>query len=159
MKKFIFSFFCFILLQKPTYNPFDNQFKIEESYFKKDKLDTIWDTCGYYALVKKEKRYTVEYIYLSDDFLAKGFSFNLDTLKLNSKYSLKKRDSISSISFNPENLNIALKKFNYKFHKQIRNHVLLINLKNNQIDTSVIYSNSTDYINFYRKLSYYNEKP
>ena len=162
MKKNIFTLFCLILLlsckQKPTYNPFDNQFNIDESYLKKDKLDTIWDTCGYYALVKKEKGYTVDYHYRSGNFLAKAFSFNIDTIKLNSKYSFEIRDSINSLPFDPQKLNIMLKKFNYKFHKQVHNKVVLINLKNNKTDTSEIYSNNTDYINFHRVVICYNEK-
>jgi hypothetical protein len=162
MKNIILLLFSFAILfgckQKPKYNPFDNQFNIDESYFKKDKLDTIWDTCGYYALVKKEKGYSVDYHYLLDEFLAKCFSFNIDTIRIKNKSSFEKRDSINSLPFNPQKLNIALKKFNYKFHKQVHNKVLLINLKNNKIDTSEIYSNDIDNINFHRTLSYYNEK-
>ncbi|WP_420553216.1 hypothetical protein [Tenacibaculum aiptasiae] len=160
MKKHILI--CFALLlsckEKPTYNPFDNQFNIDESYFKKDKLDTIWDTCGYYSLVKKEKEYQIEYHYYLENFLAKGFFFNIDTIKLSTKYSLKKRDSINSLLINYQKLNKSLINFNYTFHKQINNKILIKNLSNNTIDTAEVFSNDANYINFYRAISYINKK-
>lgn len=67
--------------EKPTYNPFDNQFNIDESYFAKDKLDTIWDTCGYYTLLKKEDDLNIQYGYFGDVLQGKGFNIDIDTTK------------------------------------------------------------------------------
>ena len=161
MKNYILIMFCFTVLigckQKPTYNPFDDQFSFDESYFIKDKLDTIRDICGYYSLVKKDSNFDIYYGYYLDDFIGKGFSFKIDSIKLKKEYKYEILDSINSLKFNPKKLNLALKRFNYKFHKQIKNQVLIINKSQNKIDTGLIYSNNIDYINFYRNLSFIYE--
>ena len=161
MKNYILIMFCFTVLigckQKPTYNPFDDQFSFDESYFINDKLDTIRDTCGYYSLVKKDSSFDISYGYYLDDFIGKGFSFKIDTIKLEKEYKYEILDSINSLKFNPKKLNLALKRFNYKFYKQIKNEVLIINKSQNKIDTGLIYSNTIDYINFYRNVSFIYE--
>ncbi|AOW18944.1 hypothetical protein LPB03_16450 [Polaribacter vadi] len=154
-------FSCFLLAalsckQKPAYNPFDNQFNIDESYFITDKLDTIWDTCGYYTLEKKEGDFKIHYGYLDTSLLGKGFSLEIDSIKLSINYSYEMRDSINKLSFNPKRLNEVLKRFDYEFYKQEGVQVFLINKKENIIDTAVIYSNTIDDINFNRFINFTN---
>ena len=161
MKVNYFILFCVFLIllsckHKPTYNPFDDQFNIDESYFVIDKLDTIWDTCGYYTLEKKEGDFNIYYGYLDTSLLGKGFSLDIDSIKLLKEYNYEIRDSINSLNFNPKRLNEVLKKFDYQFYKQENNLILVINKKENIIDTAVIYSNTIDDINFNRTVSFIN---
>lgn len=154
MKKYtLILYLSFVLIgckEKPTYNPFDNQFNIDEDYFIKDKLDTIWDTCGYYNLSKKELNFEILYGYYGPNLLGKAFSMPIDTIKLKSKYEFRKRDSINSISFDIEKLNLALNKYNYEFYSQFEDYVLISNKINNTIDTASIISKNNDYENFLR---------
>mgnify|MGYP000005825692 CR=1 FL=1 len=129
--------------QRPTYNPFDDQFNIDESYFSKDGLDTIRDTCGYYCLEKKDTNFSIFYAYYLDDLIGKGFNFNIDTIKIKKEYKYEILDSINSLAFNPKKLNLALKKFNYEFYKKNKNQVLIINKNQNKINTGFIYSNKS----------------
>lgn len=136
--------FCFGCKEKPTYNPFDDQFNIDESYFIKDKLDTIWDTCEYYNLSKKELNFEILYGYYDTNLLGKAFSMPIDTIKLKGNYDFRKLDSINSISFDVDKLNLALNKYNYEFLSHVKYKVLILNKTNNRIDTAAIYSNKND---------------
>ena len=162
MKRNILILICCLSLinckEKPSYNPFDDQFNIDESYFLIDKLDTIRDTCGYYGLEKKDAKFSVFYAFYLDELIGKGFSFNIDTIKIKKEYKYEILDSINSLNFNPRKLNLALKKFNFEFYKKINNQVLIINKSQNRIDTGYIYSKNSDYINFYRAISFSYEK-
>ncbi|CAL2104764.1 conserved hypothetical protein [Tenacibaculum sp. 190524A02b] len=161
MKK-ILVLICLGLLtkckQKPSYNPFDNQFYINESYFKIDKLDTIQDTCGYYSLIKKDQNFSIDYYYYLSELIGKGFSYQIDTIKINKKYSDQKNDSINNLPINIKKLNTSLKKYNYSFYKQENNKIMLINSKNNKIDTAMIYNNTEDYSSFPRILTFVKRK-
>ena len=166
MKKYFFLISCFTFLlsckQKPTYNPFDSQFNIDESYFIKDKLDTIWDGFGYYGIVKKvNKQSNMSYVYHYDDLIGKYYHFYIDTIKSKQKiiYDSNNHDSLNSLPLNQINLNESLKKFNYKFYGQNGRIVYIINNNSKKIDTAYIDSDVyTDSLHISRELSFSKKK-
>ena len=165
MKKYILLINCFIFLlsckQKPSYNPFDNQFNIDESYFIKDGLDTIWDTCGYYGVVKINNHSKMSYVYQYDNLIGKYYHFYIDTINVKEKiiYDSNNYDSLNSLPLNKISLNKSLKKFNYKFYKQKGKIVYIINNNSKKIDTTYIDSDVyTDSLFISRKLSFSKKK-
>jgi len=165
MKKciIIFSLLALVLSckQKPTYNPFDDQFNIDESYFIKDNLDTIWDTCGYYGIVKINDQSKMSYVYQSNKLIGKYYQFNIDTIEVKKKvlYDSSEYDSLTSLPINQKKLNNSLKHFNYKFYGQKGKNIYLINNDTKKIDTSYIDSDIyTDTIFISRELTFSKNK-
>jgi hypothetical protein len=132
MKKLIPILFCSALLysckQKPTYNPFDDQFSLDRKELLKNGMDTIIESCGYYHLAFKEKKFSPFYQFHFDDeneILSKGFSYIIDTIFSKTTNI----DSIKKLDYSLIDINKRLQKFNKKLKKEKNK------LRINQIDT------------------------
>ena len=157
MKRIILISFCLLFFfnckEKPTYNPFDDQFELDRNYLIKSGMDTVIVGCGYYNLTFKNKKFSPFYQYNFDDdneVLAKGFTFIIDSI--HSKTS--NLDSIRSLNYSLSDINQNLKKFNKELKKE--NNKLIIN----KIDTTktFILEKGVDWENdstFVRVISFY----
>ncbi|CAM1341324.1 hypothetical protein [Tenacibaculum amylolyticum] len=142
--------------ETPNYNPFDNQFNVSVSKLIKDKCDTIDAGCGYRNLQQNSGKLRTYYQVFFGDFenvLAKGFSYYLDTIKIDTTSIYKiNRDSILYKKINPALLDKELHKFNYKYLKQENNNVFITN---NKDTLSLGFSYDIEKGSFLRYLMYF----
>ena len=151
---FCCSIFLLSCLEKPSYNPFDNQTNIDRRYLLSQGMDTIIDGCGWYSLTYKKKRFSPFYQFHFDDknlLQAKGFNYITDTIFSNSENI----DSIRALDFSINDINKRLKKFKKKLVKN--GDSLFIegfkHFNSTILDKSVTWENDSTYIrsiNFYR---------
>ncbi|CAM1369924.1 hypothetical protein [Tenacibaculum xiamenense] len=107
----------------PTYNAFDDIFDISIRDLKNDGYDKISVGCGYYNLQQKEGRLRNYYqVYVDDlnNVVAKGFVYFLDTLKVKENMGFKELCSTVIDNENIIDLNNNLKKYGYKFSRQVK---------------------------------------
>ena len=160
MKRNILILICCLSLinckEKPSYNPFDDQFDLDRNDLIKSGMDTVIAGCGYYNLTFKNKKFSPFYHYHFDDdneVLAKGFTYIIDSI--HSKTS--NLDSIKSLYYSLSDINKSLKKFNKKLKKE--NNKLVINnidtTKNFILDKGVDWENDSTFV---RVISFYIEK-
>ena len=107
--------------EKPTYNPFDDQFNVSVRQLVRDKCDTIPAGCGYFNLTKNSGRFRPYYQIYADDFhevVAKGFQYTVDsfkTRKAHDKVFLRyQMDSVADLPLDKEKVNVEFGKFGYQ---------------------------------------------
>ncbi|MCL7753489.1 hypothetical protein [Polaribacter sp. Z022] len=160
MKRIILISFCLFFFfnckEKPTYNPFDDQFELDRNELIKSGMDTVIVGCGYYNLTFKSKKFSPFYQYHFDDdneVLAKGFIYIIDSI--HSKTS--NLDSIKSLNYSLLDINNNLKKFN-KILKKENNKLIISRIdtaKNFILDKGVDWENNSTFV---RVISFYIEK-
>jgi len=163
----ILLFFVVILSckEKPTYNPFDDQYNVAVSELVKDNCDTLSAGCGYFNLIQRSGRFKTYYqtfMEKPNHVVAKGFSYVIDSFETQKDISLRINDSftdsILDLPINQQALDNELKKFDYKIYKRAFDNVFIINDKiNDTIRVSIIVG--ADDINknrIYRVINYYD---
>ncbi|NME71249.1 hypothetical protein [Flammeovirga aprica] len=123
--------FIYSCKEKPNYNPFDNQFNVSVKQLINDNCDTVSAGCGYFNLLKSEDKLKPYYQVYCDDFftvIAKGFTMDIDTFKLQSSdFQNSYIDSITSLPLDKSQLNIELGKFGYKIFLRETNTIKAVN--------------------------------
>jgi len=144
--KFIIKILCitsiviscfFSCKEKPTYNPFDNQFNVSVRSLIRDNCDTISAECGYYNLTKREGKLRPYYQIYDEEFyevVAKGFIYPMDTFKVEEFvdiYTSKSLiDSVAYLPINEEELNEEFWKFGYVIYQRYQDTIQIVNAEN-----------------------------
>ena len=147
---FISAVFIYACKEKPTYNPFDDQYNIAVSALVNDQCDTISAGCGYFNLIQKSGHLKTYYQYFMEDpneIVAKGFHYVIDSFEVEinngrvyTNHELM--DSIIHLPMNKNRLNTALNPFDYKIFRRDKEKVHIVNeLKK---DTIILYIRTGD---------------
>lgn len=117
-----------------AHNPFDNDFSISIKEFISNGCDTISAGCGYFNLQEKAGDFRIYYqIYdeNNDEVLAKGFTYYLDTFKMERPKHPNEAifDSISNLPIKIDSLIIELAKFNYSVLDTNKNVISVTNIE------------------------------
>lgn len=160
------SFIIFACKEKPTYNPFDDQYNVSVNQLIKDNCDSISAGCGYFNLIQRSgrlKTYYQTFLEEPNKVVAKGFSYTIDSFQVQINhgriYTNKTYiDSIENLSINNELLNKELQVFGYKMYRRDHDTILITNDRKH--DTIQLYiratDNGIDQDKLYRVIHYYN---
>jgi len=153
--------------EKPTYNPFDDQFNISVSQLVRDKYDTISAGCGYFNLTKNSGKFRPYYQIYADDFhkiLAKGFTYEIDSFVIpkihDGALMQQQMDSIRNLPFDKKTMNTELGKFGYQIIQQESDTLKIINKDTKDtIITRIRLSTNLHNRSIVRVIEYLKSKP
>ena len=153
--------------EKPTYNPFDDQFNVSVRQLVRDKRDTISAGCGYFNLRKNSGRFRPYYQIYADDFhevVAKGFDLYIDTFKTQKPYDKpfvrQQMDSILDLPINRKIIDMELGKFGYRVISRDSSIIKIANKATNDTVTERIETFTTPYHRYItRGITYFKSPP
>ena len=120
MRLIIIGFFFISVIgckEKPTYNPFDDQFNVSVKQLVKDGCHQVSAQCGYFNFIQNEGKGNVYYqIFIEEPkvVVGKGFEYIVDTIELlNKERFFEQLDSINLKPVNLVDLDLYLSEYNF----------------------------------------------